>query len=75
VDAWFRQGCERCRQGILSGADWPAELAVNVELHAALHRCAACGAYWEINEREAHVISEEEARTSFPTTFRNWPKN
>ena len=36
-----------------------------------LHRCEHCGTYWEVNLREAHIISEEEARAKFPQVFAN----
>jgi hypothetical protein len=64
---WFGKGCEKCRAGVLS-ASWPppSRIACSVDLHAYLHRCDFCGAYWQFNEREAHVIEEAEAITEFP---------
>lgn len=65
---WNEQGCMHCRQQWMEGSP-PPELAVNLELHARLHRCIVCGAYWEQNERYANVISEVEARQSYPAAF------
>ncbi len=68
---WMQQGCDQCRQGILSGrGDTPAPVAVSLAAHAFLRRCPACGAWWQLNEREAHVIPEDEARQTFADHFR-----
>lgn len=82
--AWFNQGCDQCRQGVLSGMCWPeaamrqgvsvlppAFVTTSSEAHAHLHHCAACGSWWEFGEREAHVISEDEARSTFAAYFAN----
>lgn len=70
ADEWYTKGCEACRTGVLSAA-WPPpeHVAENIAMHADLHHCNACGAYWIFNEREAHVISEYEARADFPHAF------
>jgi hypothetical protein len=57
-------GCEHCKQGVLT-----EQIAINLEAHAQLRRCKACGSLWIENEREAHVITEAEARETFPTAF------
>ena len=68
---WMCQGCEQCRRGVLSGrADLPAPVAVSRAAHAYLRHCPACGAWWEENEREVHVIGEDEARRTFAAHFR-----
>jgi hypothetical protein len=66
---WFSSGCEECRSAALRGMQTPL-----VKLGASLgpiflYRCNVCGSYWEENLREAHVISEAEARESFPDVF------
>lgn len=45
------------------------ELGDNAELHAYLRQCPRCDAYWQYNEREAHVVDELEAKRDFPTAF------
>lgn len=65
---WKEKGCEICRKLWESGQR-PPELAVNYDLHARLHRCSACGVYWEQLERYADVISEKKARLTFPQAF------
>ena len=67
---WMRQGCAECRQGILTGRrDVLVCVATSREAHAYLRRCSACGAWWEEGEREAHVIGQAEARTTFAGYF------
>ncbi len=63
-------GCEECRRGVYS-ARWPppARVAAHASGWSFLHRCEACGAYWEFNVREAHVISEAEARQNYPEVW------
>ncbi|GJD96041.1 hypothetical protein [Methylobacterium iners] len=71
---WYDQGCEACRAGILAGSPTtPLPLAVSLEAHAQLRRCDLCEAWWIENEREAHVISGDEARVGFPKHFRQHP--
>ena len=66
LGGWMCQGCEQCREGILSGRpDLPAPVAVSRAAHAYLRQCPTCGACWEEGEREAHVIGEDEVRRTF----------
>ena len=82
MSAFESQGCTECRQGVLSGMYSaeaaerqgqpqmsPAHVATSNEAHAHLHHCDSCNSWWEFNEREAHVISEHEARNTFPAYF------
>ena len=64
------EGCEYCRRGANS-ATWPppSRIATSADGWAFLHRCGECGAYWEFNVREAHVIGEAEARQHYPDTL------
>lgn len=76
------QGCEACREGVLPG-EWAPETAArlggtnlppkrvssNFPAHAYLHHCDRCGAWWAFGERSACVISDEEARRTFPSFF------
>ena len=76
---WMQKGCDACRQGVLSGMYSP-EVATKFQLPVApptftyrsveacvdLYRCNQCGAWWEFNQREAHVISQDTAKTIFP---------
>ena len=86
MSTWNDQGCQQCRQGVLSGMYSPevakrqgmelmppAYVMTSVEAHAHLHHCGVCGSWWEFNEREAHVISEHEARSTFSAYFENAP--
>jgi hypothetical protein len=68
VVPWNEMGCEVCRRK-WETAHQPPQIAVNVALHAWLHRCEVCGAFWEQNERYATVISEAEARKNYPEAF------
>lgn len=55
-------GCEAFRRLVYS-AGWDA-LTLRLEsvrLHTRLWRCDVCGAFWEENEREAHVASDDAA--------------
>ena len=67
---WFSKGCEACRMAHLSGG---GDVVVHLASHASgwttLRRCRRCGAYWEANTREAHVIPEAEARAEYPEAF------
>ena len=62
--------CRDCRSGAAS-ATWPQPVRIGQsgDGWAFLHKCDICGTYWEFNVREAHPISEEEARQSFPKVF------
>lgn len=67
---WMTKGCQRCRTGIPSGrADVPQQVATSIEAHAHLRHCPFCGAWWEVGEREAHVIEVTEARRTFSSYF------
>ncbi len=66
---WESKGCAVCRQLWVTG-QMPPELDVNLAEHASLHRCLACGTYWEQRERYADVVSEDEAKQRYsPTVF------
>jgi hypothetical protein len=68
--SWFGPGCDECRNGVLSGDRHnPEPVASSVKQHARLLRCRFCGSYWAEGEREAHVITEPEARSAFPEHF------
>lgn len=41
----------------------------SVAARVSLYRCDQCGAWWEFNEREAHVISEDAAKTILPRSL------
>lgn len=77
---WMKNGCDECRQGVLSGMYSPEAAAkfqlpvkpptfvyTSVEFCVQLYRCNQCGAWWELNQREAHVISENVAKAFYPT--------
>jgi len=68
---WEDHGCEGCRTSALRGGDEAPlrECYFNIIIHADLRHCNDCGAWWKFGEREAHVISESEARMSFPDYF------
>lgn len=78
----MKAGCEECRNGVLSGMYSPAAAArqgkettrptlvySSIAAHAHLYRCQSCGAWWEFNAREAHVIAEDEAKITFAGYF------
>lgn len=82
MSEWMKTGCEECRNGVLSGMYSPEAAArqgrpvappsftySSIAAHAHLHRCQSCGAWWEFNTREAHVIAEDEAKTTFAEYF------
>lgn len=64
MSSWKEKGCPVCRSQWESGSA-PPEIAVNIALHATLHRCVVCGSYWEQAERYATTITPEEARLMF----------
>lgn len=71
---WFDQGCRQCRAGIVTGSlDLPLRVAENLAARAFLLRCDLCASWWIENEREAHVIPGEEARSRFPAYFAQHP--
>lgn len=65
---WNSKGCAICRQQWETGRP-PPELAVNYKLHGRLHRCPACGTYWEQSERYADVLTEDAAKQRYPEAF------
>lgn len=65
---WDRKGCAVFRGQWERGEQLP-DLAVNIRLHSRLHRCPACGTYWEQHERHADVIDEDAARKHYLTVF------
>ena len=68
ASAWESKGCQACRK-LWEAGQRPPELAVNLVLHSKLHRCTACGTFWEQNERFADTIEEQDARRFYPDTF------
>lgn len=62
---WSQKGCPSCRHLWESGGR-PPELAINVQLHTRLYRCAVCHSYWEENERYADVVPESTVRADYP---------
>lgn len=70
MKAWKDKGCPVCRRLWESGQR-PPELAVQYDLHSRLHRCSACGSYWEQYERHADTIDESEAKRLYPDAFRS----
>jgi hypothetical protein len=82
MSEWMKTGCDECRDGVLSGMYSPKAAArqgrsaappsftySSIAAHSHLYRCQTCGAWWEFNTREAHVIAEEEAKTTFAEYF------
>jgi len=77
--SWMKNGCEECRGGVLSGMYSPEAAArfqlpvkpptfvfTSIEACVDLYRCTQCGAWWEFNQREAHVINEDVAKAIYP---------
>ena len=72
-----QSGCEKCQNGVYSGeyslfeggSAQPARVADSLTAQAQLHHCTMCGAWWQFNQREAHVIPEQEARSVFADYF------
>ena len=62
---WKEQGCPICRHQWESG-DPPPAITFNMKLHSSLHRCQACGTYWEQTERYAAAIALAEAVRRYP---------
>ncbi|WP_168074237.1 hypothetical protein [Caulobacter sp. SSI4214] len=50
-------------------SDVPNKVATSIEAHAHLRHCPFCGSWWQEGEREAHVVSEEQARSTFYSYF------
>ena len=61
---WNDQGCEVCRQNILSGKPL-IELSLNVPHHIRLLFCLDCKSLWCEEERFANVITKEKALEKF----------
>jgi hypothetical protein len=83
---WVKKGCDDCRQGALSGMYSPEAAAkfqlpvepptfvyTSIEAGVHLYRCNECGAWWEFNQREAHVISESAAKDISPALDADGP--
>lgn len=67
---WGAGACESCRTAVLRGCQTPPLVRLGAgEGPIFLYRCADCAAYWEENLREAHVVTEDSARLSFPQAF------
>lgn len=79
---WMKTGCADCRNGVLSGMYSPEAAArqgssvapptfvySSSGACAHLYHCRNCGAWWEFNAREAHVIAEDEAEKTFAEYF------
>jgi hypothetical protein len=47
----------------------PTFVYSSIGAHADLYRCRNCGAWWQFNAREAHVIAEDEAKKTFAEYF------
>lgn len=58
---WEEFGCPICRR-LWETGEQPPLVATSIDQHVHLHRCAACGTWWEQNERSAVPISEAEAQ-------------
>lgn len=65
---WEQQGCPVCR-GLWASGGRPPELAINLDLHLRLHRCASCETYWEQHERFAQAVDVDTAESHFPAEF------
>ena len=64
VTPWEKQGCDACRMAWARGGSEPLRLlGTNSAMHARIHQCALCRAYWEEGERSAWQVSEQEARS------------
>ena len=64
--AWGAGACEECRTAALRGLRPPLIRLGDASGPRFLYRCTVCGALWEENWREAHVIGEAEARVTYP---------
>jgi len=75
----MKNGCEECRGGALSGmyspeaaarfqlpVKPPAFVCTSTEVCVDLYHCNKCGAWWEFNQREVHVINEDAAKAIYP---------
>jgi len=66
---WDHKGCEKCREGLLSGNP-PPEIGVSDERWATLHKCQYCGSYWEIFLRNADIANEETIKRFYPEVYK-----
>ena len=67
---WLSQGCQHCRDSwSRQHEDVLPVVSVIEEGPVLLRRCRRCGAWWEENLREMHVVNEAEARRTFPDAF------
>lgn len=65
-----RKGCEECCDYWFNHPrKLPDEASVNMDLQVSLRVCGRCGAYWEVSQRFARILDEEEARQIFPRYF------
>jgi hypothetical protein len=63
-------GCEVCRMGAYKGSlTEPRRIAADPDGPIFLHRCDACGSFWEYDLRSARPVSDEEAAATFPQAF------
>ena len=64
---WESQGCELCRRAVFYEVpESPYQILGEAQGGVVLARCRDCGAYWDQNAHDAHVISLDQARASFP---------
>lgn len=61
---WEQQGCNECREKLLSGRRLP-EISSNPQNHIRLQKCPTCKALWLIEERFFKVIAKDEALKQF----------
>ena len=59
------RGCETCRRQWLVDGRLPDRRGANAG-GAVLYRCEACQAWWEETPRGTQVITDDEARESYP---------
>jgi hypothetical protein len=62
VTPWEKQGCAECRAAWSRADRTPLQLlGTNPIAHARIHKCAACGSYWDENERYSQQVPQDEA--------------
>jgi len=61
--------CEKCIQSVYSGKWVGMKKIGGLKGGLILYQCINCGAYWEENLREAHVISDKDAKKKFAELF------
>lgn len=62
------RGCETCRRQWLVEGRLSDRLGANAG-GAVLYRCDDCAAWWEETPRGTQVITDDEARESYPEVF------